>query len=94
MVVEAAPLTDAIVKGEFWMDSEAEVACRLVTVPVTPAVAAETRLTGLLVSRERFWGLKNSGPVTMLEVPPALVKTRFPDASIDVIGRDPLDARA
>lgn len=30
----------------------------------------------------------------MLGVPPALANTKFPDASSDVIGREPLDARA
>lgn len=58
------------------------------------AAAAETRLTGLLVSRERFWGFRNRGAVTMLGAPPALAKTRFPVASSDVIGREPPEARA
>lgn len=58
------------------------------------AAAAETRLTGLLVSRERFWGLRNRGAVTMLGAPPALAKTRFPVASSDVSGREPPEARA
>jgi len=52
-----APLAEATVRREFWMDSaEVEVACRLATGPEAPAeaAAAEAKLTGLLVSRERF----------------------------------------
>lgn len=97
VVVEAAPLAEATVKREFWIDSaEVEVAWRLATGPEAPAeaAAAETKLTGLLVSSERFWGFKNSGAVTMLGVPPALANTKFPVASSDVIGREPPDARA
>lgn len=97
VVVEAAPLAEATVKREFWMDSaEVEVAWRLATGPEFPAeaAAAETKLTGLLVSRERFWGFRNRGAVTMLGAPPALANTRFPVASSDVIGREPPEARA
>lgn len=97
VVVEAAPLAEATVKREFWTDSaEVEVAWRLATGPEFPAevAAAETKLTGLLVSRERFWGVRNRGAVTMLGAPPALANTRFPVASSDVIGREPPEARA
>lgn len=57
VVVEAAPLAEATVKREFGMDSaDVEAACRLATGVEFPAeaAAAETRLTGLLVSRERL----------------------------------------
>lgn len=57
VVVDAAPLAEATVNRELWMDSvEAEVTWRLATGPEFPAeaAAAETKLTGLLVSRERF----------------------------------------
>lgn len=97
VVEEAAPLAEATVKREFWIDSaEVEVAWRLATGPEAPAeaAAAETKLTGLLVSSERFCGFRNRGAVTMLGVPPALANTKFPDASSDVIGRVPPDARA
>lgn len=97
VVVEAAPLAEAAVKREFWRDSAVvEAAWRLATGPEFPAeaAAAETRLTGLLVSRERFWGFRNRGAVTMLGAPPALANTRFPVASSDVIGRGPPEARA
>ena len=56
-MVAAAPLAEAAVKSEVWMGSaEVEVAWRLATGPGFPAeaAAAETKLTGLLVSRERF----------------------------------------
>lgn len=97
VVVEAAPLAEATVKREFWMDSaEVEEAWRLAAGAEFPveAAAAETKLTGLLVSRERFWGFRNRGAVTMFGAPPALANTRFPVASSDVIGREPLEARA
>lgn len=97
VVVEAAPLAEATVNREFWMDSaEVEEAWRLAVGAEFPveAAAAETKLTGLLVSRERFWGFRNRGAVTMLGAPPALANTRFPVASSDVIGREPLEARA
>lgn len=97
VVVDAAPLAEATVKREFCTDSaEVEVAWRLATGAEFPveAAAAETKLTGLLVSRERFWGFRNRGAVTMLGAPPALANTRFPVASSDVIGREPPEARA
>lgn len=96
VVVAAAPLAEAAVKREFWMDSaEVEAAWRLATGAEFPVdAAAETKLTGLLVSRERFWGFRNRGAVTMLGAPPALANTRFPVASSDVIGREPPEARA
>lgn len=57
VVVDAAPLAEATVNMELWMDSvAAEVTWRLATgaeFPAEPA-AVETKLTGLLVSRERF----------------------------------------
>lgn len=57
MVVEAAPLAEATVKSEFCRGSaELEAAWRLAAGAELPvdAAAADTKLTGLLVSRERF----------------------------------------
>lgn len=70
--------------------------CRL-RAPAAPAAPpADTRLTGLLVSSERFCGFRNSGAVTRFGVLPALAlaKSKFPLPSRDVMGRVPLEARA
>lgn len=97
MVVAAAPPAEATVKSEFCTGSaDVDGACRLATGPELPveAEAAETKLTGLLVSRERFCGFRKRGAVTMFGAPPALANTRFPVASSDVIGSEPPEARA
>lgn len=68
--------------------------CRL-RAPAAPAAPpADTRLTGLLVSSDRFCGLRKSGAVTRFGVLPALAKRKFPLPSRDVMGRVPLEARA
>lgn len=70
--------------------------CRL-RAPAAPAAPpADTRLTGLLVSRDRFCGFRKSGAVTRFGVLPALAlaKSKFPLPSSEVMGRVPLDARA
>lgn len=61
----------------------------------SPPAPADTRLTGLLVRTERFWGFKKSGVVTRFGVLPAeaLANSRLPP-SRDVMGIVPLDARA
>lgn len=61
----------------------------------SPPAPADTRLTGLLVRTERFWGFRKSGVVTRFGVLPAeaLANSRFPP-SRDVMGMVPLDARA
>lgn len=60
-----------------------------------PPAPADTRLTGLLVRTERFWGFKKSGVVTRFGVLPAevLANSRLLP-SRDVMGIVPLDARA
>lgn len=68
--------------------------CRL-SAPAAPAAPpADTRLTGLLVSSDRFCGFRKSGAVTRFGVLPALAKSKFPLPSRDVMGRVPLEARA
>lgn len=70
--------------------------CRL-RAPAAPAAPpADTRLTGLLVSNDRFCGFKKSGAVTRFGVLPALAlaKSKFPLPSREVMGRVPLEARA
>lgn len=68
--------------------------CRL-RAPAAPAAPpADSRLTGLLVSRDRFCGLRKRGAVTRFGVLPALAKSKFPLPSKEVIGRVPLEARA
>lgn len=59
-----------------------------------PPAPADTRLTGLLASSDRFWGRK-SGVVTRLGVLPAevLANSRLVP-SREVMGIVPLDARA
>ena len=59
-----------------------------------PAPPADTRLTGLLVSSDRFWGLRKSGAVTRLcALPPeVLANSRLP--SREVMGRLPPEVRA
>ena len=68
----------------------------LVTTPPDPPPAppADTRLTGLLVSSDRFWGLRKSGAVTRLcALPPeVLANSRLP--SREVMGRLPPEVRA
>lgn len=61
----------------------------------SPPAPADTRLTGLLVRTERFWGFKKSGVVTRFGVLPAeaLANSRLLP-SRDVMGIVPLDARA
>lgn len=61
----------------------------------SPPAPADTRLTGLLVSSDRFWGFRKSGVVTRFGVLPAevLVKSRLLP-SREVMGIVPLDARA
>lgn len=60
----------------------------------SPPVPADTRLTGLLVRTERFWGFKKSGVVTRFGVlPEALANSRLLP-SRDVMGIVPLEARA
>ena len=63
-------------------------------VTCSPA-PADTRLTGLLASSPRFWGLRKSGVVTRLGVLPAevLANSRLLP-SREVMGIVPLDARA
>lgn len=82
-MVEAC--TETAVVGWWWAS---EVTCR-------PPAPADTRLTGLLVRTERFWGFKKSGVVTRFGVLPAeaLANSRLPP-SRDVMGIVPLDARA
>lgn len=95
-MVDAAAAPPAEVTT-FWFDSAtAEVTWRFRACAEAPAeaAAAETRLTGLLVSKERFCGLRNNGAVTRLPPAFALANKRFPLASREVIGRDPPDARA
>lgn len=60
-----------------------------------PPAPADTRLTGLLVSTDRFWGFRKSGVVTRFGVLPAevLANRRLPP-SREVMGIVPLDARA
>lgn len=84
-MVEAGTAVTAL-----WWVSAAR--CRL-------APPADTRLTGLLASNDRFCrfcGLRKSGAVTRLGVLPALVlaKSRFPLPSREVMGRVPLEANA
>lgn len=70
--------------------------CRF-RAPAAPAAPpADTRLTGLLVSRDRFWGFRKRGAVTRFGVLPALAlaKRKFPLPSKEVIGRLPLEAKA
>lgn len=70
--------------------------CRL-RAPAAPAAPpADTRLTGLLVSSDKFWGFRKSGAVTRLGVLPALAlaKRKLPLPSREVMGRVPLEARA
>lgn len=70
--------------------------CRL-RAPAAPAAPpADTRLTGLLVSSDRFCGFRKSGAVTRFGVLPALAlaKSKFPLPSREVMGRVPLEARA
>lgn len=61
----------------------------------SPPAPADTRLTGLLVSRDRFWGFRKSGVVTRLGVLPAevLANRRLPP-SREVMGIVPPDAKA
>lgn len=74
----------------------AVVVTRLRAPPAPPAPPADTRLTGLLVRRDRFWGLRNRGAVTRFGVLPALVlaNRRFPLPSREVMGRVPPEASA
>lgn len=91
MIVEAG--TVAVVTALWWVSA---ATCRL-RAPAAPAPpAADTRLTGLLVSRDRFWGFRNRGAVTRLGVLPALVlaNSKLPLPSREVMGRVPLEARA
>lgn len=64
-------------------------------VTCRPPAPADTRLTGLLVSSDRFWGFRKSGVVTRLGVLPAeaLANSRLP-LSRAVMGIVPLDAKA
>lgn len=81
-MVEAC--TETAVVGWWWVSA----------VTCSPPAPADTRLMGLLVRTERFWGFKKSGVVTRFGVlPEALAKSRLPP-SRDVMGIVPLDARA
>lgn len=60
----------------------------------SPPAPADTRLTGLLVRTERFWGFKKSGVVTRFGVLPAALANSRLVPSRDVMGIVPLDARA
>lgn len=83
VIVEAC--TDTAVVGWWW----ASVAtCR-------PPAPVDTRLTGLLVSTDRFWGFRKSGVVTRLgPLPPdALANSRLLPSS-EVMGMVPLEASA
>lgn len=82
VIVEAC--TDTAVVGWWW----ASVAT------CSPPAPFDTRLTGLLVSTDRFWGFRKSGVVTRLCPPPdALANSRLLPSS-EVIGMAPLEARA
>lgn len=61
----------------------------------SPPAPADTRLTGLLVRTDRFWGFKKSGVVTRFGVLPAeaLANSRLLP-SRDVMGMVPPEARA
>lgn len=64
-------------------------------VTCSPPAPADIRLTGLLVSSDRFWGFRKSGVVTRLGVLPAEVfaNSRLPP-SREVMGIVPLAAKA
>lgn len=85
VMVEACTGMAAVVTWWWWASV---VTCR-------PPVPACTRLTGLLVSSDRFWGFRKRGVVTRLGVLPADVfaNSRLPP-SRDVMGIVPLEARA
>ena len=84
-MVEAGTGTVAVVT---WWSAET---CRA----PPPAAPADTRLTGLVVSRDRFWGFRKRG-CTRLGVLPdeVLANSRLPLPSSEVMGRVPPDARA
>jgi len=58
-----------------------------------PPEPADTRLTGLLVSSDRFWGFRKSGVVTRLLAAEVLANSRLPP-SREVMGIVPPDASA
>lgn len=83
VIVEAC--TDTAVVGWWWASA----------ATCSPPAPADTRLTGLLVSTDRFWGFRKSGVVTRFGVLPVLVlaKSRLLP-SREVMGIVPLEARA
>lgn len=83
VIVEAC--TDTAVVGWWWASA----------ATCSPPAPADTKLTGLLVSTDRFWGFRKSGVVTRFGVLPVLVlaKSRLLP-SREVMGIVPLEARA
>lgn len=61
----------------------------------SPPAPADTRLTGLLVRTDRFWGFRKSGVVTRFgALPPEVLANSRLLPSREVMGIVPLDARA
>lgn len=84
-MVEAGTGTVAVVT---WWSAET---CRA----PPPAAPADTRLTGLVVSRDRFWGFRKRGCIRLGVLPAeVLANSRLPLPSSEVMGRAPPDARA
>lgn len=83
VIVEAC--TDTAVVGWWW----ASVAT------CSPPAPVDTRLTGLLVSTDRFWGFRKSGVVTRLgPLPPDVLANSRLLPSSEVMGMVPLEASA